>query len=348
VKDIVIGGVRVGPTEPPFVVAELSGNHNGSLGRALEIVDAAADAGAHALKLQTYTADTLTIDVSEREFVIGEPSPWAGRSLYDLYREAGTPWEWHEPIARRCGERGLVWFSTPFDGTSLAFLEGLGAPCYKIASFEVVHLPLVRAVAATGKPVVMSTGMATLQEIGDAVQAAREAGCRDLILMKCTSTYPASPADSDLRTIPHMAEAFGCQVGLSDHTAGIGVAIAAVALGATVVEKHVTMDRADGGVDAAFSLEPAELRALVEETRSAAEALGCVRYGPHERELGSVALRRSLYITEDVAAGEVLTERNLRVIRPGAGLPPRFYETLLGRRVTRDVKRGTPASWDLV
>ncbi|MCS6946062.1 MAG: pseudaminic acid synthase, partial [Steroidobacteraceae bacterium] len=276
-----IGSHAVGPAHRPFIIAEMSANHNGSLERALAIVDAVADAGAQAVKLQTYTADTMTLDIAAREFVIDEPtSLWAGRTLYDLYREAHTPWAWHAPIFERARARGLVAFSTPFDSSAVDFLESLDVPCYKIASFENVDLPLIRKVAATGKPLIISTGLATLAEIAEAVAAAREAGCRDLVLLKCTSAYPASPADSNLRTIPHLRAAFGCEVGLSDHTLGIGAALGAIALGAAVIEKHVTLCRADGGVDSAFSLEPHELRLLVEESERARLALGEVRYGP--------------------------------------------------------------------
>jgi N-acetylneuraminate synthase len=346
---MIIEGRPVGAGAPPYIVAEMSGNHNQSLERALAIVDAAADAGAHAVKLQTYTADTMTIDFAEREFRIDDPkSLWNGRSLYDLYREAHTPWQWHEPLFRRCRERGLACFSTPFDGSSVEFLERLGAPCYKIASFENTDLALVRRVAATGKPVIISTGMASAEELQEAVGAAREAGCRDLVLLKCTSTYPASPANTNILTIPDLRARYGCEAGLSDHTMGIGVAVAAVGLGACLVEKHFTLRRADGGVDAAFSMEPHELRALVEESARAWEALGAVRYGPTEAEGPSLAFRRSLYVTEDLRAGDVLTRQNLRAIRPGLGMAPRHLDEMLGRRVRRDVARGTPFTADLV
>ncbi|MBE0417165.1 MAG: pseudaminic acid synthase [Coriobacteriia bacterium] len=346
---IMLGDRRVGPDSPPLVVAEMSGNHNRSLDVALAMVDAAADAGAHAMKLQTYTADTLTLDVAREGFVIEDPeSLWAGRSLYELYEEAHTPWEWHEAIFAHCRERGLMCFSTPFDETAVDFLERFDPPCHKIASFENGHLPLIRKVAATGRPMLMSTGMATAAELDEAVRAAREAGCRELVLLKCTSTYPATPEDSDLRTTPHMRELFGCQVGLSDHTLGSGVAVAAVALGATVIEKHFTLDRSAGGVDAAFSMEPDEMRRLVEETERAWQALGSVRYGPTEREKGSLTFRRSLYVAEDMRSGEAFTTENLRVVRPGFGLHPRHYETLLGKRVHRDVEKGTPVSWELI
>ncbi|GAB4468410.1 MAG: pseudaminic acid synthase [Burkholderiaceae bacterium] len=340
---------RVGRDHPPFVIAEMSGNHNGSLERALAIVDAVADAGAQAVKLQTYTADTMTLNIAEREFLIDDPSsPWAGRTLYDLYREAHTPWDWHKPIFERARSRGLVAFSTPFDATAVDFLESLDVPCYKIASFENVDLPLIRKVAATGKPLIVSTGLATLAEIAEAVAAAREAGCRELVLLKCTSAYPASPADSHLRTIPHLRAAFGCEVGLSDHTLGIGAALASIALGATVIEKHVTLRRADGGVDSAFSLEPQELKQLVEEGERARLALGEVRYGPTANEVNSLRFRRSLYVVRDVQRGEPFTRENVRAIRPGLGLAPKHVEQVLGRRAARDIAAGTALAWDLI
>jgi pseudaminic acid synthase len=333
-----LGARQVGAGHPPFIVAEMSGNHNQSLERALAIVDAAARAGAHAVKIQTYTADTMTLDVDGQGFRIEDAnSLWSGRTLYDLYKEAHTPWEWHRPIFERCAQHGMVGFSSPFDATAVDFLETLGAPCYKIASFE-----------TTGKPVIISTGMASEEELGASVQAARAAGCRDLILLKCTSTYPASSENTNLRTIPDIAERFACLAGLSDHTMGIGAAVAGVAMGAVLIEKHFTLSRAEGGVDATFSLEPEELRALSVETERAWQALGAVRYGPTAPETKSLAYRRSLYIVKDLRAGEALSADNLRAIRPGHGLPPRFYDELLGRVLARDVKRGTPVDWDLL
>ncbi|MCG5496052.1 pseudaminic acid synthase [Ectothiorhodospira variabilis] len=333
----------------PYVIAEMSGNHNQSLDRALAIVDAAADAGAHAIKLQTYTPDTMTLDLDEGEFFISDPkSLWVGQSMHKLYEQAHTPWDWHAPIMERARERGIACFSSPFDESAVDFLESLDCSAYKIASFECIDLPLIRKAAATGKPLIISTGMATLPEIGEAVEAARGAGCQDLVLLKCTSTYPASPENTHLRTIAHMRELFGCEVGLSDHTMGIGASVAAVALGATVIEKHFTLSRAEGGVDAAFSLEPHELSALVTETERAWQALGEVRYGPTEAETKARLRRRSLYIAEDMKAGEVFTQKNLRRIRPGHGLPPKYYDVLLGKRVTRDVAKGTAVSWELV
>lgn len=348
-KDIVIGARRIGPSNPPFVIAEMSGNHNQSLERAMEIVEAAARAGAHALKLQTYTADTMTLDLAEGAFFIDDSdSLWKGNSLHALYQQAYTPWEWHAPIFERCRELGILCFSTPFDATAVDFLESLDVPAYKIASFENTDLPLIRKVAATGKPMIMSTGMATAEELDESVRAAREAGCEDLILLKCTSTYPATPEHTNILTIPAMRERFGCQVGLSDHTMGIGVAVASVALGATVVEKHFTLRRADGGVDSAFSLEPEELAMLVTESERAWQALGTVSFGPTEAERDSLKFRRSLYVTEDMRAGDVFTERNLRAIRPGLGLAPKHLDALLGKAVSQDVTRGTPLAWHLI
>jgi N-acetylneuraminate synthase len=352
VHPIQIGNRLIGADQPPFVIAEMSGNHNQSLEQALAIVDAAAEAGADALKIQTYTAETMTLDISEGEFFIADPkSLWQGASLYSLYQQAHTPWEWHEPIFRRCRERGLIGFTSPFDATAVDFLEAMPeeirVPVYKIASFEIVDLPLIAKVAATGKPMIMSTGMASQSEIEDAVTTARQAGCRDLILLKCTSSYPADPADSHLRTIPYLQQQFGVQVGLSDHTLGIGAAIAATALGATVIEKHFTLRREDGGVDSAFSLEPLELAALVRETRTAQRAMGAVHLGPSENERDMLRFRRSLYVCQDMAEGEVFTPQNLRAIRPGLGLSPKFYSQLIGQTASRAIRRGTPMSWEL-
>jgi len=347
-QGITIGGRIIGRQHPPFIIAEMSGNHNQSLERALEIVEAAARSGAHALKLQTYTADTMTLNLSSGEFYIrDENSPWKGRSLYDLYQEAYTPWEWHEPIMRRCRELGLICFSTPFDESAVDYLETLDVPAYKIASFENIDLPLIRRVAKTGKPLIISTGMATIGELHDAVQTARDAGCQDIVLLKCTSSYPASPENSNIRTIPHMRELFECEVGLSDHTLGVGVAVAAVALGATVIEKHFTLRRADGGVDSQFSLEPHEMTMLVEETERAWQALGKVAYGSTKQEKSSMIFRRSLYVVEDVKAGEPFTVKNIRAIRPGYGLPPKYLDVVLGKKAARDIAKGTPLSWDL-
>jgi pseudaminic acid synthase len=348
-REILLGERNIGPSSPPLIVAEMSGNHNHSLERALAIVEAAARSGAHALKLQTYTAETITLDIARNEFLISDASSlWKGISLYQLYQQAYTPWEWHKPIFERCRETGLLCFSTPFDETAVDFLEELGTPAYKIASFENNHLPLIQKAAATGKPLIISTGMATLAELDEAVRTAREAGCADLILLKCTSTYPANPENTNISTIPHMRELFQCQVGLSDHTLGIGVAVAGVALGATIVEKHFTLSRTEGGVDAAFSMEPDELRALVVETKHAWQSLGSVSYGPTDKERASLQYRRSLYIAKDMMAGERFTSENLRIVRPGLGLPPKYFSLLLGKKARRDVGKGTPVGWDLV
>lgn len=344
-----IGDKNIGLSSTPLIIAEMSGNHNQSLERALEIVKAAAGSGAHALKLQTYTADTLTLDVSENEFLIEDKaSLWKGKSLYELYQEAYTPWEWHELIMKRARELGMLCFSSPFDETAVDFLEKLEVPAYKIASPEIIHLPLIKKVAATGKPVIISTGMSSVTEIDEAVRTVREAGCEQFALLKCTSTYPATPENSNTLTIPHMRKLFGCEVGLSDHTMGIGAAVAAVACKGTIIEKHFTLRRADGGVDSAFSLEPAEMKRLVVETERAWQALGKVTYGPTETESKVVLRRRSLYIAEDMKKGDVFTEQNLRIIRPGLGLPPKYYDVLLGRKIRQDVKKGTAVSWGLV
>ena len=344
-----IAGRPIGLDHPPLIIAEMSGNHDQSLDRALQLVEAAAASGADAIKLQTYTADTMTLDVDLPGFVIEDPgSLWTGERLYTLYQRAHTPWEWHAPLFTRARELGLLAFSSAFDATAVDFLETLEVPCYKIASFENVDLRLVERAAATGKPLIISTGMATPAELDDCVWAARRGGCEQLVLLKCTSTYPASPAASNLRTIAHLRDLHGCEVGLSDHTLGIGVAIAGVALGASVIEKHLTLSREDGAVDSAFSLEPADLARLVEETRRAWEALGSVRYGPSTEEESSRIFRRSLYVTRDLEAGDPLTEENLRSIRPGFGLSPRYYTQVLGRRLRRAAPRGTPLTWDLL
>lgn len=346
---IMIQERQIGTNCAPFVVAEMSGNHNQSLDRALEIVSSAARSGAHALKLQTYTADTITIASTKPDFFINnETSLWKHQNLYELYEKAYTPWEWHEPIFRRAKELGMIAFSTPFDPTAVDFLESLAVPVYKIASFEVIDLPLIKKIAQTGKPIIMSTGMATVTEIDEAVRTIRAEGNNQIILLKCTSTYPATPENSHLRTIPHLKELFNCEVGLSDHTLGIGVAVSAVALGAVVIEKHFTLSRADGGVDADFSMEPHEMQMLVTETERAWQALGQVHYGATEAEKPSLAYRRSLYFIKDMQKGEVITEACVRSIRPGYGLAPKFYGVLLGKRVNQPVERGTPVSWQLI
>ncbi|MBU3585136.1 pseudaminic acid synthase [Polynucleobacter sp. AM-26B4] len=340
---------EIGKNNPPFVIAEMSGNHNQSLERALEIVEAAAKTGADALKIQTYTPDTMTLDLDDGEFYISDSkSLWAGTSLYKLYGEAYTPWEWHKPIFDRARQLGMIVFSTPFDASAVDFLESLDVPCYKIASFENTDLPLIRRVATTGKPLIISTGMATIAELDDTVKAAREAGCKDLILLKCTSTYPATAGNTNILTIPHMRELFGCETGLSDHTMGVGVSVASVALGATVIEKHFTLNRADGGVDSAFSMEPSEMLQLVMETKRAWEAMGQVSYGVTEAEKKSIVFKRSLYIVEDLKAGDVLTIDNVRAIRPGLGLATKYLDIVLGSKLKLPVKRGTALSWDLL
>ncbi|WP_243388210.1 pseudaminic acid synthase [Bacillus kexueae] len=342
-------GRKIGPNQPPFIIAEMSGNHNQSLERALEIVEAAAKAGAHALKIQTYTADTMTLNLDNPDFKIeDQDSLWKGNTLYQLYQQAYTPWEWHKPIFERAKELGMIPFSTPFDETAVDFLEELDVPMYKIASFENNDIPLVKKVASTGKPMIISTGMATVAELDETVRVAREAGCKDLVLLKCTSTYPASPENTNILTIPHMKDLFNCQVGLSDHTMGVGVAVASVALGATVIEKHFTLSRADGGVDSAFSLEPKELEALVIETERAWQSLGEVKYGPTEKEKASMKFRRSIYVAKDIKAGEKFNKENIKVIRPGYGLAPKYFDEVIGLTAKQDLQAGTPLSFNLI
>lgn len=347
--DISVEKKKIGLSLPPFIIAEMSGNHNQSLNKALELVDEAAKAGADAVKLQTYTADTMTLNLDKWPFKIEDRnSLWFGKSLYELYEMAFTPWDWHKPIFERCKQKGLIGFSTPFDLTAVDFLESLNVPCYKIASFENIDLTLIRKVAATKKPVIISTGMAKISEIEDAVMAARGAGCKDLILLKCTSSYPANVNSSNLKTIPHLSSTFGCHAGLSDHTLGVGAAIAAVGLGAKVIEKHITMDKTDGGPDSAFSLEPHELALLVKGVRDASDALGEIYYGPSAQEKASLQFRRTLYIVEDMQAGDILSQSNLRAIRPGFGLSPKFLDLVLGKKIRCAASKGTPLNWDLV
>lgn len=342
-----VGGHVIAADAAPFVIAEMSGNHNGSLERALAIVDAAADAGAHAVKIQTYTADTMTLDIGEREFAIRDPeSLWAGRSLYDLYREASMPWEWHKPIFDRCGQRGLIGFSSPFDATAVDLLEDLDVSLYKIASAEIVDLPLVRRVARTGKPMILSTGMSSLTELAEAITAAREEGCHDIAVLKCTSVYPTAIGECNVATIPEIQKLFCVHAGFSDHTLGIGAAIAAVAMGASVIEKHFTTSREEGGVDATFSATPEELAQLVRETKAARAAIGSVQFAPTESERKSLPFRRSLYITEDMKAGDSFSPTNLRSIRPGLGLSPKFIDMFMGKRIARSAGKGTPLSWE--
>ena len=343
-----IANRKIGKNFPPFIIAEMSGNHNQSLDRALQIVDEVARSGADALKIQTYTPDTMTLNLAEREFYISDPKNlWAGNSLYKLYGEAYTPWEWHEAIFKRARKHGIIPFSTPFDDTAIDFLENLNVPCYKISSFENTDIQLIKRVAATGKPLIISTGMASIAELGETVQAARDAGCENLVLLKCTSTYPANATNTNLITIPHMRELFECEVGLSDHTMGIGVSVASIALGATVIEKHFTLNRSDGGVDSTFSMEPNEMALLVREAKQAWEAVGNIEYGPSDAEKNSLLYRRSLYIVQDLKAGDVLTSENVRAIRPGLGLPTKYLSMVLGRRINKDVYRGTGLKWDL-
>ncbi|MEC5424226.1 pseudaminic acid synthase [Virgibacillus sp. C22-A2] len=348
-KEIELENRQIGPGHPPFIIAEMSGNHNHSLERALDIVEVAAKAGADALKIQTYTAETMTLNNSREEFIIGDSkSPWKNKTLFDLYQEAYTPWEWHQPIFDRCRKLGMIGFSTPFDETAVNFLESLNTPCYKIASFECTDLPLIRKVAQTKKPMIISTGMCSAAEIEETVNTAREAGCQDLILLKCTSTYPASPENTNILTIPHMKDLFQCQVGLSDHTMGSGVAVASVALGATTIEKHLTLSRSDGGVDAGFSLEPEEMQTMITETKRAWQALGSIHYGATKEEESSKKYRRSLYVMKDMKKGDAFTKDNLKAIRPGYGLPPKYYDVLLGREVNQDVEQGTAITWDII
>lgn len=347
-RQMLIGDREIGDESPPFIIAELSGNHDQSLDKALALVDAAAQAGADAVKLQTYTADTMTLDMRGPGFVIEDPkSLWYRKSLYQLYEEASTPWDWHEAVFERCADRGMLGFSTPFDDSAVDFLERLGIPCYKIASFENTCIPLIQRVAATGKPLLISTGLASVEELDASVLAARDAGCDNLVLLKCTSSYPASPTQANLSTIPDMRQRYGCQVGLSDHTLGTAVSVASVALGATVIEKHFAFSREDGGVDAAFSLEPDELQELVDACRIAWQAIGRASYGPTENEVRSLAFRRSLYVVTDVAAGQKLTEADIRAIRPGYGLAPAALERVIGRRSRRKLRRGEPVNWDM-
>lgn len=343
-----IGSRFIGPQHPPFIVAELSGNHNGSLKRALQLVELAKSVGAHAVKIQTYTADTITLDIREGDFLIKDPKNlWKGMNLYELYQKASTPWEWHAPIFERCKKLNLIGFSSPFDETAVDFLEELEVPCYKIASPEIVDLPLVEKVASTGKPLIISTGASTLMEIQEAMAAARKAGCKDIILLKCTCAYPAQPKDANLRTIPDMHKVFGVPVGISDHTIGIGVSLAAVALGACVIEKHMTLSRADGGPDDAFSTEPEEMKALVVESEKAWESLGTVCYTPLEAEKVTLSHRPSLFFVQDLPSGTKVEAQHIRSLRPRSGLPPKEIEKVIGRDLKQDVRKGTPVCWDL-
>ncbi|GAA2491083.1 pseudaminic acid synthase [Winogradskya humida] len=346
---MIVNDVEIGAGKRPYIVAEMSGNHNGSLDRALALVDVAAEAGAHAIKIQTYTADTMTVDVKHPRFQLSQGHElWGGEYLYDLYERAHTPWAWHEPIFERARERGLTPFSSPFDRTAVELLEKLDAPMYKIASSEITDLPLIRLCASTGKPLIISTGMASVQEIAAAVDAARGAGAQEIVVLSCTASYPAPPEYTNLRRIPVLAEAFRVPIGLSDHTMGIGVPIASVAFGACLIEKHLTLDRADGGVDSAFSLNPQELAALVVESERAWQGLGTTAIGPTEAEKEGLRFRRSLYVVTDVRAGDPVTEENVRSIRPTGGLAPDAIGLVLGRTFTQDAAKGTPLSWELI
>jgi pseudaminic acid synthase len=345
-KDIKIAHHTIGLNHSPFIIAEMSGNHNQSLERALEIVDAAALAGAHAIKLQTYTADTITMKGAYT--IHDENSLWNGKELHELYQQAYTPWEWHQPIFERAKEKGLISFSSPFDETAVDFLETLDVPAYKIASFENTHLPLIRKVAQTGRPIIISTGVSSISDIDEAVRLLRKEGCENFILLKCTSTYPATPENTNINTIPHLSNLYNCLVGLSDHTMGIGVSVAAVALGARVIEKHFTLRRADGGVDSVFSLEPDELKALVDETKNAFLALGEISYGVQQAEEKSKFFKRSIYVSKDIAVGDVFTNDNLKIIRPGDGLAPKFIDVVIGKKAKVSIKAGTPLNWDIL
>jgi len=342
-QSFLIGDRLIGPGQPPFIIAEMSGNHNQSLDRAFELVDAAAQAGAHAIKLQTLKPDSITLPIRGGAFDINDPnSLWSGETLHDLYSKAETPWEWHQPIMDRARSHGMLCFSSPFDEAAVDFLESLDVPAFKIASFENNHIPLIQKAASTGKPLIISTGLASLSDLDEAVQAARSAGCKHLILLKCTSTYPASPLDTNIATIPHLKSTFNCTVGLSDHTIGVGVSVAAVALGASVIEKHFTLDRNDGGIDSSFSMEPSEFHSLVSETMSAWQSLGSISYGPTSKEEKSMMFRRSIYVSQKVRKGEPFTNSNLRIIRPGLGAAPRYFELILGKCSPRDYEPGTP------
>lgn len=346
-KQIKIAGRSIGAGLPPYIVAEMSGNHNHDLNRALLIVEAAKEAGADAVKLQTYRADTITIDSNNDEFIV-KGGLWDGRRLYELYEEAHTPWEWHAPIFEHARKIGITVFSSPFDSTAVDFLEDLGAPAYKIASPELIDLPLIRKVAATGKPIILSTGAATLEEITEAVDAARFAGCEDLVLLHCTAAYPAPPEEAHLATLSDLASRFDVVVGLSDHTIGTSVASLAVGLGASFIEKHFTLSRADGGVDSAFSLEPQELAELVRSSRAAQSAVGSPTFGPTASEASVLRNRRSLYVVKPIAKGDVFTKDNVRSIRPANGLKPKYYESLLGKVAARDLAFGEPLEFSMI
>jgi pseudaminic acid synthase len=344
-----IADFKIGRNNKPFIIAEMSGNHNQSIDRALKIIEVAAKSGAHAIKLQTYTADTITINQRGGLFDIKDnTSLWENRNLYELYEEAHTPWEWHEKLFKCAADNGIICFSTPFDDTAVDFLDNLNAPAHKIASFENIHHPLLKKIAKTGKPVIMSTGACSLSDLAESVKLLKDNGCKDLVLLKCTSNYPSTPENSNLLTIPHLRDLFNCEVGLSDHTMGIGVPIAAVTLGATVIEKHFCLSRAEGGVDSAFSLEPDELKALVIETERAWQSLGVIQYDVQESEKKSLMFKRSIYVVNDVAQGEIFTEKNIRIIRPGDGIHPRYFENIIGKVANQHVTKGTPFSLNMI
>jgi pseudaminic acid synthase len=344
-----IADFKIGRNNKPFIIAEMSGNHNQSIDRALKIIEVAAKSGAHAIKLQTYTADTITINQRGGLFDIKDnTSLWENRNLYELYEEAHTPWEWHEQLFKCAADNGIICFSTPFDDTAVDFLDNLNAPAHKIASFENIHHPLLKKIAKTGKPVIMSTGACSLSDLAESVKLLKDSGCKDLVLLKCTSNYPSTPENSNLLTIPHLRDLFNCEVGLSDHTMGIGVPIAAVTLGATVIEKHFCLSRAEGGVDSAFSLEPDELSALVIETERAWQSLGVIQYDVQESEKKSLMFKRSIYVVNDIAQGEIFTERNIRIIRPGDGIHPRYFENILGKVANQPLTKGTPFSLNMI
>lgn len=347
-KDLEINGKIIGKDAPAYIIAEMSGNHNGDIRRALEIVEAAAEAGVNAIKLQTYTADTITLDCDNEYFQTQKGSLWEGRTLHDLYGEAYTPWEWHEPLMERAKELGLTCFSTPFDFTAVDFLLKLEVPVYKIASYEIQDIPLIRKAARTGKPIIMSTGIATLSDIYTAVEACREEGNEQIALLKCTTAYPSPYKDMNLKVIPHMRDTFGCVCGLSDHTMGTEVAVASVALGAKIIEKHLTLRRIDGGVDAAFSMEPEEMANMVRQIRNVEKALGHVTYELTEKQMGGRKFGRSLFVAEDIHKGDEFTERNIRSVRPAAGLATKYYEDILGRTASCDLRKGTPLSWEMI
>lgn len=347
IREVRIGRKLVGPGHPVFVVAELSGNHHQSYDTAVKMVEEAAAAGADAVKLQTYTADTITLDCDSELFRIQGGTEWDGETLHSLYLRSATPWDWQPKLKRVAEDLGLELFSSPFDFTAVDFLEKMDVPAFKIASFEIVDLPLIRRAAATGKPLIISTGMASLGEIEEAVHAARDAGCREIVLLKCTSTYPADPGEMNLRTIPHMSESFGVPVGLSDHTQGIAVPVAAVALGAVMIEKHFTLSRSEGGPESSFALEPGEFRVMIDAVRAAESALGEISYALTANEQASRVFRRSLFVVKDMKVGEKLTSDNVRSIRPASGLLPRYLEAAVGRRTKADTPKGTPLSWDL-